>query len=89
MDSEIEGLRKCLANAEAVALEERRRREVAEELLQPQTLESYLESCHRLSLAIKPVTDRSLTTQGETTNPTGRFTLDELSRGKTFQQSRR
>ncbi|KAI1844027.1 hypothetical protein JX265_014122, partial [Neoarthrinium moseri] len=48
------------------------RRKVAEDLAmasQPQNLESYLESCHSLSLAIDVVTDRSLTTQGEVTNP--------------------
>ncbi|KAH0430366.1 serine threonine protein kinase [Colletotrichum camelliae] len=55
--------------------EEQRRREEAEELTktsQPQTLQKYLESCHSLSLAIQVVTDRTLTTQGDTTNPTGR-----------------
>ncbi|KAF9872599.1 hypothetical protein CkaCkLH20_09778 [Colletotrichum karsti] len=48
----------------------------AEELTkasQPQTLQAYLEACHSLSLAIQIVTDRSLTTQGDTTNPTGRI----------------
>ncbi|KAK4119690.1 hypothetical protein N657DRAFT_666476 [Parathielavia appendiculata] len=55
--------------------EEQRRREKAEEIaenLQPLRLEPYLEACHTLSLAIKVVTDRSLTTQGDTTNPAGR-----------------
>lgn len=40
---------------------------------QPLSLNSYLEICHTLRLAIDVVTDRSLTTQGKTTNPTGRF----------------
>ncbi|KAI1839791.1 hypothetical protein JX266_013997 [Neoarthrinium moseri] len=56
--------------------EEQRRREEAEELAKetrPQALEQYLEACHSLSLAIQVVTDRSLTTQGDTTNPTGRI----------------
>jgi hypothetical protein len=53
--------------------EEQRRREEAEKVLQPQTLEPYLEACHALSLAIEVVTDRSLTTQGDTTNPVGRI----------------
>ncbi|KAK1657518.1 hypothetical protein BDP55DRAFT_567084 [Colletotrichum godetiae] len=56
--------------------EEQRRRKKAEELAkasQPQTLQKYLESCHSLSLAIQVVTDRTLTTQGDTTNPTGRI----------------
>ncbi|KAK8924884.1 hypothetical protein H634G_06071 [Metarhizium anisopliae BRIP 53293] len=54
--------------------EEQHRRQVAEALIaasQPQNLQQYLETCHSLHLAIKVVTDRSLTTQGETTNPTG------------------
>ncbi|KAH7012653.1 uncharacterized protein B0I36DRAFT_369779 [Microdochium trichocladiopsis] len=56
--------------------EEQRRREVAEELAtasQPQDLQQYLEACHSLNLAIQVVTDQSLTTQGDTTNPTGRI----------------
>jgi hypothetical protein len=56
--------------------EEQRRREEAEERAkasQPQTLPQYLEACHSLSLAIQVVTDRSLTTQGDPTNPTGRI----------------
>ncbi|KAL2168368.1 hypothetical protein VTG60DRAFT_7346 [Thermothelomyces hinnuleus] len=55
--------------------EEQRRREKAEEVAersQPLRLEPYLEACHSLSLAIEVVTDRSLTTQGDTTNPVGR-----------------
>ncbi|KAK4442173.1 putative spok spore killer [Podospora aff. communis PSN243] len=55
--------------------EEQRRREDAEEVAKtsrPQTLAPYLEACHDLNLAIKVVTDRSLTTQGDATNPVGR-----------------
>ncbi|RYC80342.1 hypothetical protein BFJ63_vAg16770 [Fusarium oxysporum f. sp. narcissi] len=39
----------------------------------PLTLQQCLETCHSLSLAIEIITDRSLTTQGDTTNPTGRI----------------
>ncbi|RYP19772.1 hypothetical protein DL766_008357 [Monosporascus sp. MC13-8B] len=56
--------------------EEQRRREEAEDLAKtsrPQVLQQYLEACHSLSLAIQVVTDRSLTTQGDTTDPTGRI----------------
>ncbi|KAI1407697.1 hypothetical protein F5Y13DRAFT_123197 [Hypoxylon sp. FL1857] len=56
--------------------EEQRRREEAEDIARaslPQTLEPYLEACHTLSLAVDVVTDRSLTTQGDTTNPVGRI----------------
>lgn len=62
--------------AENRALEAQRRRDAAEELAvasQPQTLQQYLEACHSLYLAIQVVTDRSLTTQGEATNPAGRI----------------
>ncbi|KAL2256136.1 hypothetical protein VTK26DRAFT_2138 [Humicola hyalothermophila] len=52
--------------------EEQRRREKAEKIAEPLQLEPYLEACHALSLAIEVVTDRSLTTQGDTTNPAGR-----------------
>jgi hypothetical protein len=56
--------------------EEQRRRAQAEERAiasQPLDLHQYLEICHSLSLAMEVVTDRSLTTQGDTTNPTGRI----------------
>ncbi len=62
--------------AESRALDEQRQREEAEEVAEtsrPQTLEPYLEACHSLGLAIDVVTDRSLTTQGNTTNPVGRI----------------
>ena len=59
-------------NAESRALEEQRRREKAEELSQPQTVRQYLEACHSLNLAIQVVTNPSLTTQGHTTDPSGR-----------------
>ncbi|KAK2052519.1 hypothetical protein LY76DRAFT_630015 [Colletotrichum caudatum] len=62
MDDEIANLRQQLR-------EEKHRREEAE----GRTLQKYLESCHSLSLAIQVVTDRTLTTQGDTTNPTGRI----------------
>ncbi|KAK0639601.1 hypothetical protein B0T16DRAFT_246376 [Cercophora newfieldiana] len=56
--------------------EQQHRREEAEEVVktsQLQTLTSYLEACHALNLGIEVVTDRSLTTQGDTTNPAGRI----------------
>ncbi|KAH7110048.1 hypothetical protein B0J13DRAFT_591185 [Dactylonectria estremocensis] len=56
--------------------EEQCRREEAEERAsasQLLTLYQYLETCHSLSAAIEVVTDRSLTTQGATTNPTDRI----------------
>ncbi|RWA12625.1 hypothetical protein EKO27_g2500 [Xylaria grammica] len=63
-------------DAEKTAEEEQHKREDAEKSLansQPQALRQYLEACHSLSLAIQVVTDQSLTTQGDTTDPTGRL----------------
>lgn len=57
-------------------LEEQRRREEAEQRASaslPSTLHQYLQICHSLDSSLKVVADRSLTTQGETTNPTGRL----------------
>ncbi|KPM34590.1 hypothetical protein AK830_g11979 [Neonectria ditissima] len=82
-DLDIAQLRKQLLEeqrlrkaAESHFLDEQRRREEAEERAsasQPLPLETYLETCHTLRLAIDVVTDCSLTTQGDTTDPTGRF----------------
>ncbi|KAI0525812.1 hypothetical protein F5B22DRAFT_587847 [Xylaria bambusicola] len=63
-------------NAEELAKEEQRKRKEEEkrnEKSRPQALPQYLEACHSLSLAIQVVTEKSLTTQGDTTNPTGRI----------------
>ncbi|KAK8872288.1 serine/threonine protein kinase [Apiospora arundinis] len=83
MDDEVARLREQLARAEDRIVEEQRRREEEQrrrenaELLarssQPQDLTNYLEACHQLHQAIDVVTDRSLTTQGDTTNPSGRI----------------
>ncbi|KFY19664.1 hypothetical protein V493_07870, partial [Pseudogymnoascus sp. VKM F-4281 (FW-2241)] len=58
--------------AEARAQEEQRRREAAEAESQPKNLIEYLETCHRFSLALKVITDKSLSTKGDATVPTGR-----------------
>ncbi|OBT67062.1 hypothetical protein VE03_04400 [Pseudogymnoascus sp. 23342-1-I1] len=47
--------------------EEQRRREAAEAESQPKNLIEYLETCHSFSLALKVITDKSLSTQGDTT----------------------
>ncbi|KAK0701162.1 hypothetical protein B0T21DRAFT_379291 [Apiosordaria backusii] len=70
---QLEEVRRLREQAERRGLEERRRREDAERLLQPLALQQYLEECHTLDLAIKVVTDPTLTTQGSTTNPSGRI----------------
>ncbi|KAI8686560.1 Protein kinase domain-containing protein [Fusarium keratoplasticum] len=67
--------------------EEQRRREEAEKLAdasRPLTLQPYLETCHSLSLAVEIITDRSLTTQGDTTNPTGRIYPQRIIPWATF-----
>jgi hypothetical protein len=58
--------------AEARAEEEQRRREAAEAEFQLKNLIEYLESCHSFSLALKVITDKSLSTRGDTTVPAGR-----------------
>ncbi|XP_044718710.1 kinase [Hirsutella rhossiliensis] len=76
---DIEDLRRRVREAESRAEEEQRQRKEeqrqreAAETSRPQTLQQYLETCHSLHLAIQVITDRSLTTQGETTNPAGRI----------------
>ena len=75
--------RRLRENAENRALAEQRLREEEQRLRaeaeeratssSPLTLNQYLDACHSVDLAMKIVTDRSLTTQGETTNPAGRI----------------
>ncbi|KAI1357178.1 hypothetical protein F5Y08DRAFT_334047 [Xylaria arbuscula] len=75
MDDEVARLH-ARENAEKLTKEEQRRRKEEEERNEksrPQALPQYLEACHSLSLAIQVVTEKSLTTQGDTTNPTGRI----------------
>ncbi|KAK4031271.1 hypothetical protein C8A01DRAFT_21486 [Parachaetomium inaequale] len=68
MEDEIARLRQALEEerrrreaAESRASEEQRRREEAERIVELLQLEPYLEACYTLSLAIKVVTDCSLT----------------------------
>ena len=61
-----------LAEAEVRAAEEQRRCEAAKEQSRPNNLIEYLEACHSFSLALKVITDATLTTQGDTTKPAGR-----------------
>jgi hypothetical protein len=82
MERQLAELQKKLAASEARAAEEQqlrqeeqRRREAAEASAkesQPTNLTEYLETCHRFSNSIEVVTDKTFTTQGETTNPSGR-----------------
>ncbi|EAQ89477.1 hypothetical protein CHGG_06096 [Chaetomium globosum CBS 148.51] len=85
MEEEIARLRRALEeqrrreDAESRATEEQARREEEQRLreeeqrLREEEQQPYLEACHALNLAIRVVTDPSLTTQGEPTNPVGRL----------------
>jgi septal ring factor EnvC (AmiA/AmiB activator) len=73
MKEQLAELRSKLAEAEARATEEQRRREAAEadaQQSQPKNLIEYLEACHNFPLDV--VTNATLTTQGDTTKPAGR-----------------
>ncbi|KAG9229511.1 hypothetical protein BJ875DRAFT_507895 [Amylocarpus encephaloides] len=55
--------------------EEQKRRKAAEadaEQSQPNNLVAFLKSCHGFSLGLQVVTDKTLTTKGDTTKPAGR-----------------
>jgi hypothetical protein len=76
MEEQLAELRNKLAEAEARAAEEQRRREAAEadaQQSQPKDLIEYLEACHSFSLTLEVITDATLTTQGDTTKPAGRL----------------
>lgn len=83
MDEELGKLREQLEeakrrteDAEKRVREKQRRREGAEEAArtsQPLAIKPYFNAYHSLNLAIQILTDRSLTTQGDTTNLTGRI----------------
>ena len=53
--------------------EERQRREQVEATAQSSILSEFLEQCHDLHTSIEVVTDKSLTTQGDVTNPDNRL----------------
>ncbi|OBT39281.1 hypothetical protein VE00_10595 [Pseudogymnoascus sp. WSF 3629] len=72
MEQQLVELQRKFEEAKARADEEQRRREAAEAESQPKNLIEYLETCHSFSLALEVVTDKSLSTQGDTTVPTGR-----------------
>ncbi|RYO84972.1 hypothetical protein DL764_009246 [Monosporascus ibericus] len=65
--------KKSSVDAKRNSVDRREEAEKAAKSSQPQALQQYLEACHSLSRTIQVVTDRSLTTQGDTTNPTGRI----------------
>ncbi|KAJ9634904.1 hypothetical protein H2199_008768 [Coniosporium tulheliwenetii] len=76
MDGQLAELRRQLEEEKRRREEEQRRREEAEanaEQSQPKTLTEYLAACHDFSIAIEVVTDKTLTTQGDTTEPAGRL----------------
>ncbi|KAJ4313475.1 hypothetical protein N0V84_009400 [Fusarium piperis] len=72
--------------AEDRLLGEQRLREEAEKITRSLTLQPFLETCHSLSLGIKIITDVTLTTQGDTTNPTGRVYPKQIIPWTTFAE---
>ncbi|KIH92173.1 hypothetical protein SPBR_02385 [Sporothrix brasiliensis 5110] len=72
-DVEIAKLRAELAAANEATRAAEEDALAAKEALLPMSLEPYLAACHTLSRAIVVVTDRSLTTQGDVTDPVGRI----------------
>jgi hypothetical protein len=72
MEEELAELRRRLEEAEARAAEAQRRREGAETQWRSKTLFEYLEACHEISHDLHVITDKSSTTTGSTTDPTGR-----------------
>jgi len=76
MERKIAALRAELAQSEERAKEEQRLREAAEadaQQCQKINLFEYLKACHRFYRDLKFETDKSLTTQGNTTDPVGRL----------------
>jgi hypothetical protein len=76
MERKIADLRRELAQNEERAKEEQRLREAAEadaQQCQKTNLFEYPKACHRFHQALEVEADKSLTTQGNTTNPVGRL----------------
>jgi hypothetical protein len=84
MMSELDILRERLRLAEQRAEEAERLREQAEQQVERNNLFGLLDGCHNLSLAIKPETDATLTTQGDTTNPVNRIYPKRIIRWDEF-----
>jgi len=55
--------------AEQQQQEERQQREAVEEHTRQKNLIEYLEACHNFSVALEIITNKTLTTQGDTRNP--------------------
>ena len=62
-----------IATLKAQLAEEQRRREAAELQTRRTTLPNFLQRCHDLCTSIEVVNDKSLTTQGDITNPDNRL----------------
>lgn len=73
MEAELARLRQLLEESKRELSAERKQREEAERITRPQTFQEYLESCHKVDLAIKVITNPLTTTQGITADPTGRI----------------
>lgn len=73
MEQRIKELEDALHEGQRRLEEEQLRREQIEGTAQGSNLSEFLEQCHDLHTSIEVVTDKSLTTQGDVTNPANRL----------------
>lgn len=73
MDQRIKELEDALQEERRGREEERHRREQIEATAQGSSLREFLEQCHDLHTSIEVVTGKSLTTQGDVSNPDNRL----------------
>lgn len=73
MEQTIKDLQEALREERRRREEEQRRREQIKATAQGSNLLQFLEQCHNLRAFIKVVTNKSLTTQGDVTNPADRL----------------
>jgi hypothetical protein len=87
MEQRIADRRRKLAQSEEQAEEEQHLREAAEgdaQQCQKLNLFKYLKACHRFYRALEFETDKSLTTQGNTTDPVGRLYPQRITSWASF-----
>ncbi|KFY03838.1 hypothetical protein V490_00080, partial [Pseudogymnoascus sp. VKM F-3557] len=72
MEQQLAELQRKYAEEQQKTKQAEARADAAEAESQPKNLIEYLETCHSFSLALKVITDKSLSTRGDTTVPTGR-----------------
>ncbi|KAK3046226.1 hypothetical protein LTR09_012274 [Extremus antarcticus] len=83
----IKALEETIREKDRLLEEERRRREEIEETTRGSSLQEFLERCHDLHTSVQVVTDKTLTTQGEITNPDNRLYPKRILRWQDFEAS--